>query len=232
MTVLLITFRKDIQRLVHFQFAALIILASLIDGTVEGTNVSAYADPLRWHDHTYYGNGCSNVWDSSNPPTYGGSITACSTRITETSDNENQKIGTYYNYHSVTAGTAEDHNIDNEVINDSVCPLGWQLPYGGTGGDYYDKSKSWKYLYDQYSITNDSSGSATIRSYPFSNVYSGYFYVVQGVLFNQGAGGTLWTPTIYNANIAYRVKWFNNETANNVTESRLIGMPIRCVTRK
>ena len=199
---------------------------------MEGTNIAAYADSVRWHDHTYYGNGCSNKWDSSNPPEFGGSTTACSTRIVETYLHENQKNGTYYNYHALTTGTAEDHTTDNEVIDDSVCPLGWQLPYGGTGGDYYDKSKSWKYLYERYLITGDASGSATIRSYPFSNVYSGYIYIVSGTLFTQSKGGSLWTPTIYNANNAYRVKWSEQETAYNAIEGRTLGMPVRCVTRK
>ena len=213
-------------------------LANFVDGTVEGTDIhTGHMDGDLNNDHTYYGNGCPNGWDSSvGPPTYGGSTTACSIRIVQTADGEDQSIGTYYHFNAAASGSGGTTIIaDNSIVPDSFCPLGWQLPYGGTGGDYYDKSKSWKYLLNTiYGIEYEKIISGVkVASYPFSLNNSGSYYIYGAVLFSAGVDYTLWgntkksDSTIYRLNGYYRSDdkaWVIQGTgpSNN-------GQSVRCV---
>ena len=77
---------------------------SFTDGTVAGTDVVTGHDDPEWrHDYTYYGNGCENKWDD-HAPLNNQSEVSCSSRLTETADEETQKIGTYYNFSVLLAG--------------------------------------------------------------------------------------------------------------------------------
>ena len=160
-------------------------------------------------DHTYYGNGCPNGWDSSvGPPTFGGSTTACSSRITQTADGENQNIGTYYHYYAASVGTGgTDIATDNTNVPDTFCPLGWQMPYAGTGGDYYNKSKSWNYLFNTiYSIEYEKVASGKkATSYPFSYINSGSYYIEGAALFSKDVDAVFWGNAKKTDRTAYRL---------------------------
>ena len=165
---------------------------NFIDGTVEGTIITTAEENTKNNSITYIGNGCSG---------YSPTTTSCSSDEQKTNDNETQKIGVYYNFQAATSGSGRDIDADNTDALDSFCPLGWQLPYAGTGGDYYNQSKSFTFLTDTYSIDNDSAGSRTIRSYPFSYIYSGaYSYNGLTAMSNIGKA---WTSTNYLLTRAY-----------------------------
>ena len=148
-----------------------IIFSRFIDGTVEGTDITGTKEPNIDRYGTYYGNGCQVMWDD------GGSQKACQTRIVQTADYEDQKNGTYYYYPMATAKSNTESSPDNTIVPDTFCPLGWQLPYDGTGGDYYNKSKSWRYLIATYSGEyTPSTDSSYLGSYPFSYIRAGDLY--------------------------------------------------------
>ena len=140
---------------------------------MEGTDVFQYRDGDANHDHTYYGYGC--------PDTEGSGV-SCNLLIINTSDNEPQSIGTYHNFPSATSGSGSTAVTDNSNATDTFCPLGWQLPYSGTGGDYYDQSRSFRYLFTTYGYTANADGYK-ILSYPISIVRSGRYYTEIGALF-------------------------------------------------
>ena len=140
-------------------------------------------------DHTYYGNGCPSGY---------GSITPCETRIVQTADDDSQKNGTYYHFQAATSGSGGAITTNNTNSSDTFCPLGWQLPYSGTSGDYYDKSRSWRYLFTVYGIAFDngtSADSTKIRSYPLSYILSGNYYWLDGMLYNINLVGNFWSAT-------------------------------------
>ena len=203
------------------------LLFDFIDGTVEGTSVY-YPDIYIEHDHTYYGNGCPNVWDGSKPDEgYGGSDKACETRVQKTNDDEDLEIGTYYNLQAASSGSGAPITTENANIPDSFCPLGWQLPYGGTGGDYYDKSKSWIYLLSAYNFTGSMAGSNGFRSYPLSYLYTGLYVATVGRLFNQRIYGYYWTSTITGGNSG-RTQRVWNVNLQQSSESKSSTTPFRC----
>ena len=193
------------------------------------TNTKVVDDNAK-HDRTYYGNGCPNVFDIEDYPDYGGSSVACSTNIIQTADTENQENGTYYNFHAATSGLGGDYTSNYRDTADTFCPLGWQLPYGGTGGDYYDKSRSVTYLFNTYTITADPQGSIKARSYPISMIASGLYFWQNGQLYNQGSAGGLWTSTNENSNRAWLISIaITSVDPKNTDGNKVAGYALRCV---
>ena len=192
---------------------------------MEGTLIITDNDSS--HDHTYYGNGCSKAYGE------GGSDKSCSTRITPTYDSENQKTGTYYNFQAATSGVGSTLSAENANSDDTFCPLGWQLPYSGTGGAYYDKSKSWRYLLLQYSLVDhDAQSVIKIRSYPLSYNLPGYYYLGEGKLFNMGNDAIYLSKTNRSAD-SYRSLYFGWGTNldSQRAEGKTEATAIRCNSR-
>ena len=195
-----------------------------IDGTVEGTNILKYATAN--DSFTYYGNGCPNTWDDSKPG-HGGSSEACSTRIVSTFDGENQKNGTYFTFNAAASGSGGTSLATNNANSpDTFCPLGWQMPYGGTGGDYYDKSKSMNFLFDSYNLDSHTVSDRVnmLRSYPIVISPSGVMNFGVGRLFYQGVGNYYWTATNATDTSAY---WF--VSARVEATGKTTATPIRCI---
>ena len=219
------------QKYTGFTVRCILFLdTNFIDGTVAGTDVEQYKDGDMNHDHSYYGNGCDNLWDDTKPDEgYGGSATACTSRIVKTIDGENLSIGTYYNFQAATSGVGSTLSTDNANSDDTFCPLGWQLPYGGTGGDYYDKSKSARFLFQQYNY-EELIPNQSVNIYPFSYSSPGVYYLVTGRLYFMSKNGYHWTKTAQGSNGAYQ-----NQTSDYTFRfnqaSKSSGYPIRCVTR-
>ena len=202
---------------------------SLIDGTVAGTDIRdipGYQDANAYHDHSFYGNGCLQE-DVQGGVSY--SYETCSTRVIGTYMNaEYQDIGVYYNYQATSAGSGASLNTDNANIPDTFCPLGWQIPYGGTGGDYYDKSRSWRFLFNKYNaLTTDKK----LGSYPLDFVLSSHYGWHAGLLFVLN-GALFYTGTVNATNGAYWfVSWsFNAPGFQNDSITKSDGYPIRCAS--
>ena len=199
---------------------------------MEGTNVeTGNIDTDIAHDHSYYGNGCSN---DQYPSGEDGSPVSCSTRIVRDYNNDNQKNGTYYHFQAATSGSGGAITTDNTNSSDTFCPLGWQLPYSGTGGDYDDKSRSWNHLFKSYSL-HIGDGTATdatkIKSYPFSYVYSGNYIWYTGRLYDQSNDGSYWSSTVVSSTHAYSLDTWSSgvRPANAYNKAR--GFAVRCNSR-
>ncbi len=200
------------------------VLEYFIDGTVEGNpaDLTVYRDSDVTHDHTYIGNGCSGG---------DGSITPCETRIVKTADDETQKNGTYYHYQASTSGSGGSISTDKTDVPDTFCPLGWQLPYSGTAGDYDDKSKSWNHLFKTYSlhIADGTTTDATkVKSYPFSYVYSGNYYWGTGRLYRQSNSGFYWSSTVVSSTNAYFLDTWSSAVRPADTANKVGGYAVRC----
>ena len=197
---------------------------------MEGTDIrTGNIDNYHTHDHTYYGNGCG---PTEYPVGMEGSPVSCSTRMARDGNNQDQKNGTHYNYQSSTSGAGGTITNENAISPDTFCPLGWQLPYGGKGGDYYNKSKSWRYLFNTYSITYDDGGaeqSTKLKLYPFSMIWGGYYRWNQGTVHNHGYRGYYWSSTIVNNENAFSMGIWDTAIRSASTDIKTIGFSIRCV---
>ncbi len=201
---------------------------AFVDGTVAGTDISSIREVNQTKDRTYYGNGCPNAYDTSKP-NYGGSTVSCQTSIVDTVDGETQKIGTYYSFAAATSGTGGSTTSGVTNSTDTFCPLGWQLPYGGTGGDYYDKSRSWKYLLTQYNILDDGSNITVLQSYPLSYIRSGNSIAYSGILLTMGIQGFYWSISYNSLQLAFRFDFWYSGFKNNENVDKAHDQPLRCV---
>ena len=194
---------------------------------MEGTSILPYQDINAEHDHTYYGNGCTGEAGES------ASSKSCTTRIVPTKDSENQSIGTYYGFQAVTSGAGATAADDNINISDTFCPLGWQLPYDGTGGDYYDKSKSWRYLvettYDiETGVINDAA-VAKVASYPLSYIQSGMLNLGIARIYLLDDTGFYWSKTNNTSVAGYRLNLTLHVVRLSVSNIKAGLATVRCV---
>ena len=189
---------------------------------MEGTDIqTGNVDKDIYHDHSYYGNGC----DVQYTP---GSTTACSSRITTTFDNEDQKNGTSYNNQAATSGTGASVADDNAIIPNSFCPLGWQLPYGGTGGDYYDKSKSWTVLLNTYNYVSGQQSAREIGKYPLSYVRSGDYDWNVGRVYEMNRNHLSWSSTNKKSTDAYIFNYYGSGYNRTEATYKIAGRTVRC----
>ena len=198
---------------------------------MEGTDISEILYSA--NDNTYYGNGCPG---NHSPSGGGGYTTACSSRITETDDGETQYIGVYYTFQAATSGSGfiADNKSDNLLIPDSFCPLGWQLPYGGTGGDYYDKSRSWKYLFAEFNfnLTTTNTLFELFREYPFSAIRGGRYYGDYGELIDYGRSGFYHSSTQQSDVGVHRILSYDGTRVGTIAQRsgpKREGQSVRCV---
>ena len=204
------------------------LLSNFIDGTVAGTpaDLTIYIDTNSEHDHTYYGNGCATT------SSQGGSQTPCSTRIERSSTSiegsEYQKNGTYYNFQGITSGSGGAITTDNTNAPDTFCPLGWQLPYGGTGGDYYDQPKTWKYLFELYGY-DGSEGPTDVILYPLSYNLAGNFNWLSGRLYSQGIIGYYTSLTAASGYKIHRINIWDEGAIKYATSDMISSRSLRCV---
>ena len=198
--------------------------------------VEPYRDETLTNDHTYYGRGCKNDWGTSGE---GGSQTPCADsdaggRYVTTADGETQKNGTYYNFQAATVGAGGAMATDKTDSSYTFCPLGWQLPYSGTGGDYDDKSKTWNHLFKSYGL-HIGDGTATdvakAKSYPFSYIYSGLYLWRLGRLYGQRSLGYYWSSTIVSSTSAYNLGMWSSGVKPASSISKAYGYALRCAHR-
>ena len=195
--------------------------------------VAPYKDGVVTNDHSYYGRGCKNDWGTSGE---GGSQTPCPDsnaggRFITTADGETQKNGTYYNFQAATVGAGGTMATDKTDSSYTFCPLGWQLPYSGTGGDYYNKSRSWNKLFTDYSIAFDDGTAADatkIKSYPLSYVYSGNYHWGTGRLYYQSNSSDYWPSTVVSSTTAYRLGTWSSAIRSASTGIKAGGYTVRC----
>ena len=192
----------------------------------EPEDLTVFIDTNNGNDHTYFGNGCPSDWGD-------GSVTPCSTRIVKTADNEDQKNGTYFNFQATTSGTGGSMSTVNANSSDTFCPLGWQLPYSGTGGDYYDQSRSWRKIFEVYNIPFDDestiAGGTKFNSFPLSNVYSGGFYFYNGKLYRQNRTGFYWSSTVLSSTNSYYLITWSSTLHPSQNDVKNVSLAIRCI---
>ena len=188
---------------------------------MEGTDVSGHNDSNVLNDHTYFGNGSTAGWTPPNQ-------ISGTTNTTRTSDNEELLIGSYHNYQAATSGSGGSITTISEAP-DTFCPLGWQLPYGGTDGDYYDRSKSWNNLFRLYNISDDTSGAVKFSSYPFSYIRSGMYYFWSSILIEQDYLGRFWSIMNQNGDQASRIQLGETVFHQTGYDSKQAGVTLRCI---
>ena len=138
------------------------------------------------------------------------------------------KVGIYYNYCAISAGTycygngtattgsptSDPDPSSLQDVKEDICPKGWRLPTSNANGEF-------KALYTAYS--SDYTAFQTALDTPLS----GYF--TSGTARNQGYGGSFWSSTWFGNN-GMRTLNVRSSTVNPSNSGvRSDGLSVRCI---
>ena len=133
--------------------------------------------------------------------------------------------GNYYSWAAATAGSG-NNTFSYAYAVDSICPAGWRLPLGGSGGQ---TQGSFYHLLSQYDVAyNWTSGNNNITTSPLYFVRSGYTGNAN-TLSDVGHDGAYWSSRASSSDsVANGLLFYGQvETARNI--GRHAGLSIRCV---
>ena len=132
-----------------------------------------------------------------------------------TLDSGSTSYGNYYNWYTATA-TYGTYSISSGNISYSICPKGWRLPTGGSGGEFQT-------LYNQY------PSSASILTIPSAFTLSGARS--GGTTSDQNDRGYYWSSVAYDSNGAYRLYLNSSNVYPATNNSKYVGLAVRCVAQ-
>ena len=161
-------------------------------------------------------------WDGTINEDWDGTL---DNETTTCGSDKHMSIGNYYNWTAALAMNDSSNygSTSNVDVDQSICPAGWRLPIGGTANT---GSKSFQYLWDQYSSSFDEN---TMMNSPLYFSYAGYWYGNSGYV---GSDGYYWSSVVTNSYYAYELYF---EAGGGVDPQggygRSYGNSIRCVAR-
>ena len=226
--------------------------AGVFDGLAdsESSNFSNTTTANTFNNATKYST--SNITGSNQGyrfPRYNNSNTASRNSNPSVTDNRNTttsvhgtsfssatySYGNYYtwsaalaNTNDYTGPTATVDGKTSETANTSICPSGWQLPYGRTTGGNGDKSGGLYNLGVALNAASSTEASSRIwRSYPNNVVYSGYYNGSSAT--NRGYNASISTSSTGSATITYSSQVGYNSFTTVMNSSKTYGLAVRCV---
>lgn len=129
--------------------------------------------------------------------------------------------GTFFNWYSATAGNGTSSTVSATVAGD-ICPAGWKLPSGGTGGDW----ETFNRLVNNGKTNNDVS----LRTYPVNMIYAGDFNT--DTTSGRGTQSRYWSATASReSNKVYRFGYSATEVSPSKSYNKWVAFPIRCIVK-
>ena len=134
--------------------------------------------------------------------------------------------GVYYNWYTATAGhgkfsTTEQSGPNHDgVLEGDICPLGWHLPTGGSGGEYNILN----------GIINNNSDTSDVvwRAYPNNFIWSGDYNHNKRT--SSYSNGRAWTSTTKDNRTAYRLGYAEGVLQSSANSyNKWDGFVVRCV---
>lgn len=144
--------------------------------------------------------------------------------------------GNYYTWSAAMASTIYYGNIEmidengktSETANTSICPKGWELPYGRNSGKG-NESGGFYYLINRINVNNQAESviSGILRSYPNNFIFSGYYN--NNSAYYRGSYGYYWSSTVDSSDSSFRLYYSKNDADPGMDKSnKYIGFSIRC----
>lgn len=128
--------------------------------------------------------------------------------------------GVMYNWYTATAGNGDFPATSGSVSGD-ICPAGWRLPTGGSGGEF-------KNLYTAVGTTA-SAKDLFLRTYPNNFIYAGdYNQTTPG---GRDTYGRLWSATPYSNANAYRFGFNIESVTPEKTFNKWDAFAVRCIVK-
>ena len=172
----------------------------------------------------YPANGVSTSWSSTPSNNHDVPLVETSYKYTvapTTYGEGSGKIGVYYNYCAVSAGS--HCYADRAGVGDAeydVCPSGWRLP---TGGNNPDPDNELYTLYIAYN--SDQVTFKNAISIPFSGSFD------SGRFWEQNDLGLVWSSTFGGPNFMKGVSVYPSRVSFDGAISNEYGIPARCLLK-
>ena len=133
-------------------------------------------------------------------------------------------LGNYYSWGAAIATNDNSaYTVENEDVDQSICPAGWMLPKIGFTSD----SNSFKNLVDQLNLESGVSGN--LHQFPVYFVYSGNWLGESTYI---GANGSYWSSTVYGEKDAYSLYFSSGSKLDAYSyDHRSAGNFVRCIAR-
>ena len=189
-------------------------------------------------------------YNNNNTNQASGATNSAGTTITDSYSANNDHVrwygyGNYYNWPAAIASTtyyslptATDSNGEtSETAGTSLCPTGWQLPYGRSTGNgattkgfsYLDKQMGGSGEYADSSTTPTGAERSNMwRQFPNNFVYSGYFRTASAS--SRGSYGRYWSSTTSDFIRSYSLSLSSSGLyPGTINLDRYDGYSIRCL---
>ncbi len=140
----------------------------------------------------------------------------------------NEVYGAYYSWYTATAHTGTTE-LTNGEASGSICPKGWRLPKGGSGGEFqtlYSQGKS--------SWASDENGNGFWLG-GATNTTNAAFFPAAGIYNGTSAAGVnsygyYWSSTANDSSFAYDLYFYSSGSIDPAdTRDKCLGFPIRCI---
>lgn len=199
------------------------------DKMVIGTNNYSWARMPRYHNVNNQSNSANRPQD----PTTNAATNS-------TTNAGMYSYGNYYSWAAAMANTIYYSGATSETAGTSLCPAGWQLPYGRSTGR---GASSGGFSYLDRMLGGNGSGSDSnttptgtemanrYRKYPNNFLYSGHISLSTSVTVNsRGSIGFYWSSTTFSNYNAYSMYIYPNDVRPGTTsDSHTGGEPVRCL---
>ena len=86
----------------------------------------------------------------------------------------------------------------------------------------------WSYLFTQYGYGDNQDGQQGVRSYPITNIFSGYYLWYIGRLYDQNVDMQAWSLTVADSGASYSFAMWSTAVLAAEPANKLRGVTIRC----
>ena len=148
----------------------------------------------------------------------------------------NYKIGTFYNYCAVSAGTycyGDRENSGSPSGDDTsdICPSDWRLPTGGNSGEYQSLVSATQALYpDTYVNATSINSVQTMLSVGMAGWYGRGYGEGTGWYF--GKIGSFWSSSYYSVEHMYDPSFQLSSASTGLHNQRSDGRSVRCILKE
>ena len=177
-------------------------------------------------------NSLYNTGNAYTMPRYNNNNTNSPVANMTGADGDIYSYGNYYTWAAAIANTTA-YGSSSDVINTSICPAGWHLPYGGSGTGTNGGNTSGGFYNLNYKINNNSNvtnatAGRNLRAYPNNFVYSGYFGSSSAR--NRGSFGYYWSSAASDSYNAYYLLFISSSVGpGTYGNNKYNGRSVRCV---
>lgn len=139
--------------------------------------------------------------------------------------------GCYYNWYTATASSGTGSTTSGNV-NYSICPAGWTLPTGGSGGEFEALSTAYggtgSVAATAMLVPNPTTTTENVNGASAPGLLLGGYYYASGANY-VGSDGNYWSRTAYSARYGYSLSLSTSSVSPTSSYLKYLGLSVRCV---